>query len=276
MDQQKEGKRTPLSTESNKKISVALASFSLKPLKIEDGKSEAPPSHNVEAGEGSREVGLGSRSGRAPHRCARFLSPREQLLVTNMVRSSVESRGLRGSGSTSASRRRGAGSTGRPLGRAPLTLCFLPSGRPGAPARSLSSVCLPPRSQERPHQRSTVSHLCKSSLFSDSEAFGELLTSTTEVVIGVGSLVRVTSEVRIFHLSGSGDKGFNLEGHEGVVVDRADLYKGVETTANMPFKVKFEIENAKGKKKKVFAHLTKFEIEAVKTVLDSTTEDDDE
>lgn len=45
-------------------------------------------------------------------------------------------------------------------------------------------------------------------------------------------------------------------------MDRADLHKGKTTTANLPYKVKLEVEVA-GKKKKVFAHLKKLEIEAV-------------
>ena len=104
--------------------------------------------------------------------------------------------------------------------------------------------------------------------FGDSEAFGELLTSTTQTTIDVGSHVRVTSEVRIWHVTGAGKDGFNIQGCEGVVTDRADNYKGVETTANLPFKVKLEIDGKNGKKKKIFVHLTKHEIETVKTVLE--------
>jgi len=107
------------------------------------------------------------------------------------------------------------------------------------------------------------------SMFADSEAFGELLISEEQVVLGVGSQVKVTCEVRIFHLSGCGPDGYNLEGEVGEVVDMADDYKGRPTTATHPFKIRFELEPAPGKKKKrkVFAHLTKFEIEAVKTVI---------
>jgi len=112
------------------------------------------------------------------------------------------------------------------------------------------------RGRSRGYERASVR--CKGSLFSDSKAFGELLNTTQEDVIGLDSLVRVTREVRIYHF-GKDPKGFNLEGHQGVVVDRVDE----NLTANLPYKVKFEIE-VKGKKKKVFAHLSKTEIEVVK------------
>ena len=59
--------------------------------------------------------------------------------------------------------------------------------------------------------------------------------------------------------------GYNLEGNEGVVVSRADDYEGRPTTANLPYKVKFQVEvegkNGKVKTLKTFAHLTKAELE---------------
>ena len=58
--------------------------------------------------------------------------------------------------------------------------------------------------------------------------------------------------------------GFNLEGFEGVVVGKADDYEGRPTTANLPYKVKFEIDAGGKKPKKVFAHLTESEIEGIK------------
>ena len=71
--------------------------------------------------------------------------------------------------------------------------------------------------------------------------------------------------------------GFNIEGCEGVVVDRADQYKGIETTANLPYKVKLEVKSPKnGKLKKVFVHLAKYELETIKTVLHSQDDDNDE
>ena len=45
------------------------------------------------------------------------------------------------------------------------------------------------------------------SLFSDSDAFGELLGGAANEAIKVGSHVRVNREVRIFHVRGAGDKG---------------------------------------------------------------------
>ncbi len=49
--------------------------------------------------------------------------------------------------------------------------------------------------------------LACNSMFADSDAFGELLISEEQVVIGIGSQVKVTCEVRVFHVSGCGPEG---------------------------------------------------------------------
>jgi len=89
--------------------------------------------------------------------------------------------------------------------------------------------------------------------------------SAKEGEIKIGAAVRVAKEVRVFHITGAGPDGYNLEGNEGVVVSRADDYEGRPTTANLPYKVKFQVEvegkNGKVKTLKTFAHLTKAELE---------------
>ena len=127
--------------------------------------------------------------------------------------------------------------------------------------------------------------------------------SAKEGEIKIGAAVRVAKEVRVFHITGAGPDGksrkprrecvcvcvcserralrrsltlppapptvfipgYNLEGNEGVVVSRADDYEGRPTPANLPYKVKFQVEvegkNGKVKTLKTFAHLTKAELE---------------
>jgi len=84
-----------------------------------------------------------------------------------------------------------------------------------------------------------------------------------ELVEGIekGTKVRVKTPVTVYHSPKLGD--FNLEGKEGEVMDVVSLYKGKQTSANLPYKVTFLIPQEGAKDIKLVAHLSAPEIEVV-------------
>ncbi|CAI7848531.1 unnamed protein product [Closterium sp. NIES-54] len=76
--------------------------------------------------------------------------------------------------------------------------------------------------------------------------------------VAVGDKVRVSQPVKVFHVPGV--KEFDLDGTEGIVKDVLGVYKGTPVSANLPYKVAFEIE-VNGTKKKFFVHFKDDEIE---------------
>eukprot|EP00475_Leptophrys_vorax_P039183 TRINITY_DN70335_c0_g1_i1.p1 TRINITY_DN70335_c0_g1~~TRINITY_DN70335_c0_g1_i1.p1 ORF type:complete len:149 (-),score=12.01 TRINITY_DN70335_c0_g1_i1:110-556(-) len=74
----------------------------------------------------------------------------------------------------------------------------------------------------------------------------------------VGDKVRVVGEVTAFHVPGV--KQMSLQGQEGIVKEIVTVFKGKPISANLPYKVAFDIE-VDGAKKKFFAHFKDDEIE---------------
>lgn len=73
--------------------------------------------------------------------------------------------------------------------------------------------------------------------------------------LAVGTKVRVTAPVKIFHV-GKFKAGLELKGMEGTVVGDARQHKGgLELSATLPWKVQFEAKDGDGKAVKVIAHL---------------------
>jgi len=78
----------------------------------------------------------------------------------------------------------------------------------------------------------------------------------------VGDAVRVVESVMVYHVPKK-NQGIDLKGMNGQVVGDARVYKGKEISANLPWKVQFEIQpEEEGKKNtKFFAHLEEHELE---------------
>lgn len=69
-----------------------------------------------------------------------------------------------------------------------------------------------------------------------------------------GAKVRVTAPIEVYHV-GKFKDGLKLQGLEGTVVQNVTQYNGIELSANLPWKVQFEVPAGDGKPVKVLAHL---------------------
>lgn len=76
-----------------------------------------------------------------------------------------------------------------------------------------------------------------------------------------GARVKVTQPITVHHV-GKFKSGLNLQGMSGKVIGDVRQYEGKELSANLPWKVEFEVEN-EGGTVKVVAHLNEDEIEVV-------------
>jgi hypothetical protein len=78
----------------------------------------------------------------------------------------------------------------------------------------------------------------------------------------VGKRVRVTAPVRVHHVAKA--PGLELRGMEGVVKQYVGVWKGKRITANLPFKVEFELKlDGLDKPVRFLAHLREEEFEIV-------------
>lgn len=78
----------------------------------------------------------------------------------------------------------------------------------------------------------------------------------------VGKRVRVTAPVRVHHVAKA--PGLDLRGMEGVVKQYVGVWKGKRITANLPFKVEFELKlDGQDKPVRFIAHLRERELEIV-------------
>lgn len=66
-------------------------------------------------------------------------------------------------------------------------------------------------------------------------------------------MVRLLMQITVFHAPKT--KELQLQGREGVVKSIVKKYKGKETSANLPYRIQFELEQEGGKQSKFFAHL---------------------
>lgn len=76
-----------------------------------------------------------------------------------------------------------------------------------------------------------------------------------------GATVRVTKPVKIYHAPKLGES-VELEGQEGKVVGNAALYKGKVLSANLPYKVQFNIDKD-GSPVKLLVHLSDEELTVI-------------
>ncbi|CAL5015807.1 unnamed protein product [Urochloa decumbens] len=78
----------------------------------------------------------------------------------------------------------------------------------------------------------------------------------------VGKRARVTAPVRVHHVAKA--PGLDLRGMEGVVKQYVGVWKGKRITANLPFKVEFELKlDGQDKLVRFIAHLREQEFEIV-------------
>jgi len=82
-----------------------------------------------------------------------------------------------------------------------------------------------------------------------------MLTDADGIVMEVGTRIRVTTSVLIYHHPEHRNIAFDLNGHEGEVVAIATSWKGRPVSANFPFVVKFT--------PKLKVHLTEQEMAAI-------------
>lgn len=71
-----------------------------------------------------------------------------------------------------------------------------------------------------------------------------------------GAKVKVVAPITVYHV-GKFKGGLNLEGKEGVVVQNVSDYQGQTLSANLPWKVEFQVPGPEGKNVKVLAHLVR-------------------
>ncbi|TKW05592.2 hypothetical protein SEVIR_7G185900v4 [Setaria viridis] len=130
---------------------------------------------------------------------------------------------------------------------------FLPPA--STPARC-RLVPTPPRWRARLHIAPRVA--VGSDVFSSPDVAAEQAAAAPKV----GKRVRVTAPVRVHHVAKA--PGLDLRGMEGVVKQYVGVWKGKRVTANLPFKVEFEL-NLDGQDKPVrfIAHLREREFEIV-------------
>jgi len=79
--------------------------------------------------------------------------------------------------------------------------------------------------------------------------------------IAEGAKVKVVKPIQVYHVPKKTD-GFSLEGLEGTVVANVSEYKGKTLSANLPYRVQFQLD-AENAKSKFFAHLEEDEVEVV-------------
>jgi hypothetical protein len=74
--------------------------------------------------------------------------------------------------------------------------------------------------------------------------------------IAEGAKVKVVKPVKVYHVPKKTD-GFCLEGLEGTLVANVMEYKGKTLSANLPYRIQFQLEGDGPKPIKLFAHLVR-------------------
>ncbi|CAN6252489.1 unnamed protein product [Urochloa humidicola] len=134
-----------------------------------------------------------------------------------------------------------------------LLLRRLPSPAPAAFARRLGAPS--PRPPRR--ARLLLQVALTSEVSSDDVAAEEAAAAPK-----IGKRVRVTAPLRVYHIVKAPD--LDIQGMEGVVKQYVGVWKGKRITANLPFKIEFQID-VEGQPKPVrfFVHLREDEFEFV-------------
>jgi len=108
----------------------------------------------------------------------------------------------------------------------------------------------------------SLAHTRVSSFTTDARGSSRRSTSRGVAIVArfaVGDAVRVTADVRAYHVPKSKGQGVDLKGMVGVVESRADSHQGTTTSATLPCKVALPVPNGDGKT--FIAHLGEDELE---------------
>uniref|UniRef100_A0A0D9W7F1 Ferredoxin thioredoxin reductase alpha chain domain-containing protein n=1 Tax=Leersia perrieri TaxID=77586 RepID=A0A0D9W7F1_9ORYZ len=128
------------------------------------------------------------------------------------------------------------------------------------PPTPASALCLPP-----PRCRGgirTARQVAVSGDVSSSSSSSDVAAEEAAAAPKIGKRVRVTAPVRVHHVSKA--PVLDLRGMKGVVKQYVGIWKGKRITANLPFKVEFEIRvDGQDKPVRFFAHLREDEFELV-------------
>lgn len=134
----------------------------------------------------------------------------------------------------------------------------LPPRRRGLPPASRPARCrllpTPPLWRTRLHITRRVA------VGSDVSSSRDVASEEAAAAPKVGKRVRVTAPARVHHVAKA--PGLELRGMEGVVKQYVGVWKGNRVTANLPFKVEFELKlDGQDKPVRFIAHLREEEFE---------------
>jgi len=126
--------------------------------------------------------------------------------------------------------------------------------------RRFPSPC--PASGRRPAQQPRRARLLLQVALTSEVSSDDVAAEEAAAAPKIGRRVRVTAPLRVHHIVKAPD--LDIQGMEGVVKQYVGVWKGKRITANLPFKVEFQIA-VEGQPKPVrfFAHLREDEFEFV-------------
>ena len=126
--------------------------------------------------------------------------------------------------------------------------------------RCFPSPC--PASGRRPAQQPRRARLLLQVALTSEVSSDDVAAEEAAAAPKIGRRVRVTAPLRVHHIVKAPD--LDIQGMEGVVKQYVGVWKGKRITANLPFKVEFQIA-VEGQPKPVrfFAHLREDEFEFV-------------
>ena len=137
---------------------------------------------------------------------------------------------------------------------------LLPRRGPLPPASTPASCRLLPTPP--PQWRARLDLARRVAVGSDVSSYPDVAAEEAAAARKVGKRVRVTAPVRVHHVAKA--PGLDLRGMEGVVKQYIGVWKGKRVTANLPFKVEFELKlDGQDKPVRFIAHLREQEFEIV-------------
>ncbi|XP_074568835.1 ferredoxin-thioredoxin reductase, variable chain-like [Curcuma longa] len=114
-----------------------------------------------------------------------------------------------------------------------LVLCFPPSCAP------ITSLSLPARPVPVLNASTARRFPCRVALSTDLSSSSEIEVEEQQAAAKIGKRVRVTAPLRVHHVQKAPD--LDLDGLEGVIKQYVGVWKGKRISANLPFKVEFQI-----------------------------------